>query len=66
MGIYRKRLRKNIKEKTPEGSFLESLHYDNTPPVDPSGNVIAYDNKKHDLNSAQYQHQEKTREKNSN
>ena len=31
--------------------------------MDSSGNVIAYDNKKHDLNSAQYQHQEKTREK---
>ena len=64
--ISEKAPEKILKEKTPEGSFLESLHYDNTPPVDPSGNVIAYDNKKHDLNSAQYQHQEKTREKNSN
>ena len=64
--ISEKAPEKILKEKTPEGSFLESLHYDNPPPVDPSGNVIAYDNKKHDLNSAQYQHQEKTREKNSN
>ena len=64
--ISEKAPEKILKEKTPEGSFLESLHYGNTPPVDSSGNVIAYDNKKHDLNSAQYQHQEKTREKNSN
>ena len=64
--ISEKAPEKILKEKTPEGSFLESLHYGNTPPVDPSGNVIAYDNKKHDLNSAQYQHQEKIRKKNSN
>lgn len=61
--ISEKAPEKILKEKTPEDSFLESLHYDNTPPVDSSGNVIAYDNKKHDLNSAQYQHQEKTRKK---
>ena len=53
-----------VKEKAPENSFLESPHYDNTPPVDSGGNAVAYDNKKHDLNSAQYRHQEETRKKN--
>lgn len=55
---------KILKEKAPGNSFLESLHYDNTPPVDSGGNAVAYDNKKHDLNSAQYRHQEEMRKKN--
>lgn len=55
---------KILKEKAPENSFLEKLHYDNTPPVDSGGNAVAYDNKKHDLNSAQYRHQEEMRKKN--
>ncbi len=58
--------KKILKEKTPDFSFLESLHYDNTPPVDCNGNEVLYDNKKHDLDSPQYQHQKETRKKNSN
>jgi len=62
--ILEKEPEKILREKTPEDSFLESLHYDNTPPEDSSGNAVAYDNKKHDLNSAQYQQQEEMRKKN--
>lgn len=54
------------KEKTPDDSFLDSLHYDNTPPKDPNGNEVIYDNKRHVLNSPQYQHHEEMRKKNSN
>lgn len=61
--ISEKEPEKILKEKAPENSFLESLHYDNTPPVDSGGNAVAYDNKKHDLNSAQYRHQEEMRKK---
>lgn len=54
------------REKAPDNSLLDSLHYDNTPPRDADGNELLYDNKKHDLNSVQYQHQEEMRKKNSN
>lgn len=64
--ISEKAPEKILKEKTPDYSFLDSLHYDNTPPVDSNGNEIIYDNKKHDLGSSQYQHHEKMRKKNSN
>lgn len=55
---------KILKEKTPDMSFLNGLHYDNTPPTDPDGKELVYDNKRHDLNSSQYQRQEETRKKN--
>ena len=54
------------REKAPDNFLLDSLHYDNTPPRDADGNELLYDNKKHDLNSVQYQHQEEMRKKNSN
>ena len=54
------------KETTPDLSLLESLHYDNTPPIDSEGNEVVYDNKKHNLNSSQYQRQKETRKKNNN
>ncbi len=57
---------KILKEKVPDEAFLNSLHYDNSPPVDSDGNEVIYDNKKHDLNSKQYQRQKEAREKNSN
>ena len=57
---------KILKEKTPDNAILDSLHYDNTSPRDPDGNELFYDNKKHNLNSAQYQHHEEMRKKNSN
>ena len=64
--ISEKAPEKILKEKTPDFSLLDSLHYDNTPPVDSDGNELVYDNKKHDLNSPQYQHQKEMRKKNSN
>ena len=57
---------KILKERTPDASLLDSLHYDNTPPKDSDGNELIYDNKKHDLNSLQYQRQKEGRKKNSN
>ena len=64
--ISEKAPEKILKEKTPDFSLLDSLHYNNTPPVDSDGNELVYDNKKHDLNSPQYQHQKEMRKKNSN
>lgn len=64
--ISEKAPEKILKEKTPDFPFLDSLHYDNTPPVDCNGNEVIYDNKKHDLNSPQYQHQKEKRKKNNN
>lgn len=57
---------KILREKTPDHAILDSLHYDNTSPRDSDGNELFYDNKKHNLNSAQYQHHEEIRKKNSN
>lgn len=57
---------KILKEKMPDHSFLDNLHYDNTPPKTPDGNVVIYDNKKHVLDSLRYQHHKETRKKNSN
>ena len=54
-----------MKEKAPDPSILEGLHYDNTPPVDSNGKEVEYDNKKHDLTSAQYLRQREARKKNS-
>lgn len=57
---------KILKEKIPDSSLFDNLHYDNTAPKDPDGNEVIYDNKKHSLNSPQYQHQKERRKKNSN
>lgn len=66
-GTISEKIPKKIrKEKVPDDLFLDSLHYDNTPPVDSKGNEIIYDNKKHYLDSAQYQYQKNMRKKNSN
>ena len=54
---------KILREKTPDHAILDSLHYDNTSPRDSDGNELFYDNKKHNLNSAQYQHHEEMRKK---
>lgn len=56
---------KILKEKTPDNTILDSLHYDNTSPRDSDGNELFYDNKRHNLNSAQYQYHEEMRKKNS-
>lgn len=52
-------------EKKPDDAFLATLHYDNTPPRNPDGTEMAYDNKKHDFSSEQYRTQAKSRKKNS-
>lgn len=64
--ICEKEPEKILKIKAPDDAFLDSLNYDNTPPIDTDGNEVIYDNKKHDLNSAQYQHQKEIRKKNNN
>lgn len=56
---------KILREKKPDESLLAGLNYDNTPPVDSDGNEVLYDNKKHILNSADYQHHKEMRKKNS-
>lgn len=49
----------------PDSRQLEPYHYDNDVPVDKNGKPVAYDNKKHDMDSKQYQKQAESREKNS-
>lgn len=63
--ISEKEPEKILREKKPDEAFLDSLSYDNSPPKDANGNEMAYDNKKHNLNSPQYQHHKKMRKKNS-
>jgi len=46
--------------------ILRVLEYDNEIPMDDNGNIVEYDNRKHDLNSKQYKEQAKSRKKNSN
>jgi len=50
---------------SPDSRQLEQYHYDNDAPVDKNGKPVAYDNKKHDLDSKQYQEQAESRKKNS-
>ena len=50
--------------KKPDDEFIDSLHYDNTPPRNPDGTEMAYDNKKHDLSSEQYRAHAQSRKKN--
>lgn len=45
---------KILREKTPNNAILDSLHHDNISPRDSNGNELFYDNKKHNLNLAQY------------
>lgn len=44
-------------------SVLESLHYDNTPPVDDQGKIIPYINKSKVRTNKQYKHQSESRKK---
>lgn len=48
-------------EKTPNTAYLATLHYDNTSPKNPDGSEQLFDNKKHILNSRQYQKQAQNR-----
>lgn len=49
----------------PDSKQFEQYHYDNDVPVDKNGKPVAYDNKKHNMDSKQYQKQEEGRKKNS-
>ena len=49
-----------------EQKIIDSLDYDNTPPVDENGEIIKYDQTMADKNSKQYQEHSKNRKKNNN
>ncbi|WP_373000615.1 ISL3 family transposase [Lutispora sp.] len=53
-------------EKKPSVAKLNQLHYDNTPPVNPDGTELIFDNKKRKLNSKQYIDHAEGRKKNKN
>lgn len=53
-------------EKRPDKAFLDSLHYDNSPPLNSDGTQRAYDNKRHNLTSKQYLEHDESRKKNNN
>jgi hypothetical protein len=57
---------KVLKERMLDDKMIESLNYDNSVPRTPDGTEINFDNKKHDLNSAQYLAHAKSRKKNNN
>lgn len=57
---------KILQEKTPDHAYLSTLNYDCTPPKKTDGSEISFDNKKHNLNSAQYKNQQIQRKKNRN
>lgn len=61
--ISEKAPEKVLREKKPDESILDSLDYDNTPPVNSDGTEIVYDNKRHKLDSKQYQHHKEMRKK---
>ena len=49
---------------TKEQKILDSLNYDNTPPVDENGEIIEYDKTIADKKSKQYQKYSENRKKN--
>ena len=55
---------KILREKKPDKNYLATLHYDNTPPMNPDGSEHLYDNKKHCLSTKQYKDQAENRKKN--
>ncbi|RKI19472.1 ISL3 family transposase, partial [bacterium 1xD8-6] len=52
------------REKEPDKKYLSTLHYDNSPPVNPDGSEHSYDNKNHCLSRKQYKDQAENRKKN--
>jgi hypothetical protein len=55
---------KVAREKKSDLAFLNSLDYDNTPPLNPDGTERIYDNKMHCLTKKQYRDQAESRKKN--
>lgn len=54
---------KVLMEKVPDEKLMASLHYDNTIPQNPDGTDLTFDNKKHRLDSPQYQAHAESRKK---
>jgi len=54
------------REKMPDTTLQNMLHYDNSPPENPDGTEHIYDNKRRNLSNAQYKRQAEDRKKNSN
>lgn len=52
------------KEKKADASAVESLNYDNTPPVHADGSPVEYDDSAHDYNSAKEKQRAQNRKKN--
>lgn len=52
------------REKEPDKKYLSTLHYDNSPPMNPDGSEHLYDNKNHCLSKKQYKDQAENRKKN--
>lgn len=51
-------------EKKADDEYLDSLDYDNSPPLNPDGSIRIYDNKMHNLTSKKYKKYEENRKKN--
>ena len=56
--------KKISREKKADGSTIQLLDYDNTPPADADGNPIEYGDSAHDYNSAKEKQRAKNRKKN--
>jgi hypothetical protein len=52
------------KEKKVDVSVVQSLNYDNTPPVHADGSSVEYDNSAHDYNSTKEKQRAQNRKKN--
>lgn len=52
------------REKKADGSVMQHLDYDNTPPTDADGKLIEYDDSAHDYNSAKEKRRAENRKKN--
>lgn len=57
---------KVLQEKKIDEKYIDSLHYDNTPPKNQDGSERTYDNKRHLLTQKQYVDQAEGRKKNNN
>lgn len=53
------------REKVPDTDYLDTLHYDNEPPMHPDGSEIVYDNKRHDHTMGREKRRTDNRKKNS-
>ncbi|MDE6253566.1 MAG: ISL3 family transposase [Lachnospiraceae bacterium] len=54
---------KILTEKEPDHAYLATLEYDDTPPKNPDGSELVYDNKRHYLTSGEYRKLDEKRKK---